>query len=108
MVKTCETCAHLCSDKELGKVCRKHKCLLGDGAKTCNKWQEIGYEKVKTYRVIAKHIYKAHLKYEGQRTLIILADNIEEATEKAVKAFGLNSVFVKRIDPTEDPQVYEV
>lgn len=65
-------------------------------------------EKTKAYRTIAKHLFKAHLKYEGDRTLIILADSIEEATEKAVAAFGLNSVFVKRVDPTEDPQVYEV
>ena len=27
---------------------------------------------------------------------------------KAVAAFGLNSVSVRRIDPTDDPQVYEV
>lgn len=43
----------------------------------------------------------------GDRTLIILADSIEEATEKAVKAFGLGSVHVRRIVPTDDPQVYE-
>ena len=64
--------------------------------------------KEKAYRTIAKHLFRAHLKYEGSRTLIILADGIEEATEKAVAAFGLNSVSVRRIDPTDDPQVYEV
>ena len=65
-------------------------------------------ERNKAYRTIAKHLFRAHRKYEGGRTLIILADSIEEATEKAVAAFGLNSVHVKRIDPTEDPQVYEI
>lgn len=64
--------------------------------------------KAKAYRTIAKHLFRAHLKYEGDRTLIILADNIEEAEAKAVAAFGLNSVHVKRLDPTDDPQVYEV
>ena len=65
-------------------------------------------ERNKAYRTIAKHLFRAHLKYEGNRTLIILADNIEEATEKAIAAFGLNGVHVKRINPTEDPQVYEI
>ena len=65
-------------------------------------------ERNKAYRTIAKHLFRAHRKYEGGRTLIILADSIEEATEKAVAAFGFNSVHVKRIDPTEDPQVYEI
>ena len=62
----------------------------------------------KAYRTIAKHLFRAHRKYEGGRTLIILADNLEEATEKAVEVFGLDSVHVKRIDPTDDPQVYEI
>lgn len=65
-------------------------------------------EKKKAYRTIAKHLFMAHLKYEGDKTLIILAESIEEATEKAVAAFGLNSVSVRRIDPTDDPQIYEI
>lgn len=65
-------------------------------------------KRTKAYRTIAKHLFIAHRKYESSRILIILADSIEEATEKAIDAFGLNSVFVKRIDPTDDPQVYEV
>ena len=65
-------------------------------------------ERDTAYRTIAKHLFRAHLKYEGGRTLIILADNLEEATEKAVEVFGLDSVHVKRIDPTDDPQVYEI
>lgn len=70
--------------------------------------QPLLMSKEKAYRTIAKHLFRAHLKYEGSRALIILADSIEEATEKAVAAFGLNSVSVKRIDPTDDPQVYGV
>ena len=34
--------------------------------------------------------------------------SIEEATEKARAAFGISSVIVRRVDATEDPQVYEV
>lgn len=65
-------------------------------------------EKDRAYRTIARHLFKAHLKYERSRVLIILASSVEDATEKAVAAFGLDSVFVKRLDPTADPQVYEV
>lgn len=65
-------------------------------------------EKTKAYRIIAKHVFKAHRKYEGNETLIILADDFEEAAEKARAVFGLNNVVVKQIDPTEDPQVYKI
>ena len=60
------------------------------------------------YRIIAKHLYRAHRMYTGGKTLVILADSIEEATEKARAAFGISSVIVRRVDATEDPQVYEV
>ena len=46
--------------------------------------------------------------YTGGKTLVILADSIEEATEKARTAFGVSSVVVRCVDATEDPQVYEV
>lgn len=65
-------------------------------------------ERAQAYRIIGKHLFRAHRKYEGGRTLIILADDYEEAEKKAIEAFGLNSVYVKRIDPTTDPQVYEI
>lgn len=46
--------------------------------------------------------------YTGGKTLVILADSIEGATEKARAAFGISSVIVRRVDATEDPQIYEV
>jgi len=33
------------------------------------------------YKIIAKHLYRAHRMYTGGKTLVILADSIEEATE---------------------------
>lgn len=64
--------------------------------------------KEKAYRTIAKHVFRAHRKYEGGKVLVILADDIREAEKLAMTAFGSSSVFVKRVTPTEDPQVYEV
>lgn len=64
--------------------------------------------KEKAYRVIAKHIFRAHRKHEGGKVLVLLADDICEAERLAMTVFGTSSVFVKRISPTEDPQVYEV
>lgn len=63
---------------------------------------------VSAYKIIARHLYRAHRMYSGDKTLVILADSIEEATEKAKKAFGISTVVVRPVDPTEDPQVYEV
>lgn len=60
------------------------------------------------YRIIAKHLFRAHMKYTRGKVLLILAGNIEEATEKARAAFGINNIIVDRIIPTEDPQVYEI
>ena len=40
--------------------------------------------------------------------LVLLADDIREAEQLAMTAFGTSSVFVKRVNPTTDPQVYEV
>lgn len=60
------------------------------------------------YRTIAKHLYRAHRKYEGSKTLLILADDITEAISKAQRTFGTSSVHVSKVLPTDDPQVYEV
>lgn len=63
------------------------------------------------FRVVAKHIYEAHRMYSddpADRQLLILADSIEEAKEKAQKAFGISTVFVKLAKPTDDPQVYDI
>lgn len=64
--------------------------------------------KEKAYRSIAKHVFRAHRKYEGGKVLVILADGIHEAEQLAMTAFGTSSVFVKRVTPTTDAQVYEV
>ena len=63
--------------------------------------------KEKAYRSIAKHIFRAHRKYETGKVLILLANDIHEAEQLAITAFGTSSVFVKRVNPTTDPQVYE-
>lgn len=65
-------------------------------------------KKNKAYQIIAKHIFLAHFKYESSREIIILADDIDEAKQKAQNVFGLSSVIVRAIDPTDDPQIYEL
>lgn len=60
------------------------------------------------YRAAADHIFVAKRRYEGDRTLIIFADDLANAKEKAQAAFGLSSVFVHSLTATDDPQVYEV
>ncbi len=64
--------------------------------------------KEKACRSVAKHIFRAHRKYETRKVLILLADDIREAEQLAMTAFGTSNVFVKRINPTIDPQVYEI
>lgn len=65
-------------------------------------------DRAEAFRVVAKHIYVARMWFDGDRTLIILADNIEEAKDKAQKVLGVLTVPVKRVEPTDDPQVYEL
>lgn len=60
----------------------------------------------KAYSIISDHIFTARLKYEENRTIIILADTAVEATEKAQQYFGLKSVIVERVKKTHDPQIY--
>lgn len=81
----------------------------------CEKeWQECEQrilnktERDDTYRIIADHLFTAQLKYEGDRKLVVLADSIEDAKKKAAAVLGLNSISVRKVDPTEDPQVYDV
>ena len=62
--------------------------------------------KENAYSIIGKHIFTAHLKYEESGTIIILADTITEATEKAQQYFGLKSVIVERAQKTYDSQIY--
>lgn len=38
----------------------------------------------------------------------LLADNIEEAKEKAQKVFELRSVAVNPVSNTDDPQIYDI
>ena len=64
--------------------------------------------KDKAYRSIAKHVFRAHQKYEGGKVLVLLADDLNEAERLAMTAFGTSNVAVRRVAPTEDPQVYEM
>lgn len=63
--------------------------------------------KAQAYRSIAKHVFRAHQKYDGRKVLVLLADDLNEAEKLAMSAFGTSNVAVRRILPTEDPQVYE-
>lgn len=61
------------------------------------------------YRTVARHIFIAHRKAStDRRQVVILADNLSEAEEKAKAAFGMPSVHVKRVIPTEDAQIYNL
>lgn len=60
------------------------------------------------YRVIAKHLFRAHRMYTRGKTILILADDIIEATAKARAVLGVSSVVVSRLISTGDAQVYEV
>ena len=65
-------------------------------------------EKDTAYRSVAKLIFVAHRMQEGDRQVRILAETWDEAHEKARIALGVDAVFVKRIMPTENPQVYDI
>lgn len=79
----------------------------------CNELESVAPEKLlmpkeKACRSVAKHVFKAHRQYEGGKMLVLLADDIREAEKLAMTEFGTSSVFVKRVVPTENPQIYEV
>lgn len=59
-------------------------------------------------KVVAKHIFLAHFKYESSREIIILADDIDEARQKAQNFLGLSSVTVRAVNSTDDAQIYEL
>lgn len=60
------------------------------------------------YAVIAKHIFVAKMRFEGDRQFIVLADDIDEAERVAKRFFNMNSVFVNSISSTANPQVFEI
>ena len=60
------------------------------------------------YNTIGKHIYTARLRYGGDKIIVIIANTMSEAEEKAQEYFGLSCVSVSRVGGTNDPQVYEV
>lgn len=64
--------------------------------------------KEEAYRTIAKHVFRAHRQSEGGKVLVLLADDIREAERLAMTAFGTSNILVRRVNPTTDPQVYEV
>lgn len=37
----------------------------------------------KAYSIISKHVFIAHLKYESNKDIVILADTLDEAKQKA-------------------------
>lgn len=65
-------------------------------------------EIAKAYRIVAKHIFLAHFKHESSKEIIILADDIDEARQKAQNFFEQNSVIVRAVEPTDDAQIYEL
>lgn len=60
------------------------------------------------YRIVAKHIFLAHFKHESSREIIILADDVDEAKQKAQNFLGLSSVTVRAVNSTDDAQIYEL
>ncbi len=60
------------------------------------------------YAVIAMHTFVAYRKYEGNRQIVVFATNIDEAEYIAKEFFGINSVSVKPISLTANPQVFEI
>lgn len=62
--------------------------------------------KKEAYHTIGKHIYTAQLTCEGDKIVVILADTMSEAAEKAQEYFSLSCVSVERVQETNDPQVY--
>lgn len=64
-------------------------------------------DKSEACRTIANHIYIAYPMYScGGNEIMILADNLDEAKEKASKFYDLSRITVKKLFPTEDPQIY--
>ena len=64
---------------------------------------------VKAYHTVAKYVFMAYPAHSTeQREIIIFADNTKEAQEKANAHFQTTYITVKRIAPTNDPQVYEI
>lgn len=59
------------------------------------------------YRAIAKHVFVATRKYEGNKQIIVMANDIDEATVVATDYFGV-SVAVRRISPTKTSNVFEI
>ena len=54
-----------------------------------------------------KSIYIAHRKYEGEKEIIVFADDAREAEQKAQKFFETIFISVVKLIPTEDSQVYK-
>lgn len=57
---------------------------------------------------ILLHIFIAHLKYESNKDIVILADTLDEAKQKAQEFFGLSSVSVDELHETYDSQIYKM
>lgn len=61
------------------------------------------------YHTVARHVFVTHRKaLTDRRQVVTLADSLDEADEEAKAAFGMPSVHVKRVIPTEDTQIYNL
>ena len=61
------------------------------------------------YHTVARHVFVAHRKtLTDRRQVVTLADSVDEADEETKAAFGMPSVHVKRVIPTEDAQIYNL
>lgn len=54
-----------------------------------------------------KSMYIAHRKYEGEKEIIVFADDACEAEQKAQEFFETIFVSVAKLIPTEDSQIYK-
>ena len=62
--------------------------------------------KKEAFRVVAKHVFIATRQDFICKPAIILADNMNEALNKAVQFFSTDSIRIVAIGKTEDPQIY--
>lgn len=62
----------------------------------------------KAYNIMSKHVFIAHLEYDSSKDIVIIADTLDEAKQKAQKFYGLSSVSVDELHETYDSQIYEI
>lgn len=60
------------------------------------------------YKIIGKHLFSAVHPYNAQKIIIILADNLDNATKKAREFFNSRFVSACELVETEDDQIYTI